>query len=69
MTERAIKIWDREKNNVRPCPDCGQSNFVIGYVASPHFILNKYHIECRNCWYCGPTVAGVKRAVQAWNRG
>lgn len=70
MTKRAIKIWDREKKNItRPCPRCGETNFAIGYIASPHFIFNKYHIECRNCWACGPTVIGVKNAVKAWNRG
>ena len=69
MTKRAIKIWNKEKIYIRPCPDCGQRNLMIGYVATPHFIFNKYFVECQNCWRCGKTVIGVKSAVRAWNRG
>lgn len=70
MTERAIKIWEREKKNItRPCPLCGKTDFAIGYIVIPCSLFDRYFIECRNCNACGPTTIGVKKAIRAWNRG
>lgn len=56
------------KRTIKPCPYCGEKE----YVKIMHILSRKlpmwFYIECDKCGWCGKSKLFLKRAIRSWNR-
>lgn len=50
---------------LKPCPGCRSKNLWRGKSLT---FYRQYHIECKDCFWCGKTKSTLKSAKLSWNR-
>lgn|GEM_PF-3243646 len=59
--------YKKQKAKCFRCPACGSTYIRLVHTASA-FLPWWWHVECRNCHYCGKTKLFLRRAVKAWKK-
>lgn len=59
-------LWQELKPNAHNCPCCDNDNLILNESFTRK--INRFYIECDNCFFCSRSKPTINMAIDSWNK-